>query len=185
MNRITGLPHVHRDQPDAGPDFRGDRSVEEIHRGFAAVGAAEPDRPLANQIGHDDAVAVAGPDRDFIDADSGRSGWTGEVELLLHVELVDLLHGVPMEVHFGGDIFDRRGAATATDGENEASGVARVGGEPGESLAFHAAPRAIDAAEFELEEDRVTAAIQIAAATEDVVVRAAKGEAAEAADRFF
>ena len=80
-----------------------------------------------------------------------------------------------MEIHFGGDVSDGRGAAAATDGEDEASGEAWVGGEPGESFAFHAAPRAIDAAEFEFEKDGVTATIQIAAATEDVVVRAAKG----------
>ena len=90
-----------------------------------------------------------------------------------------------MEVHFGGDIFDGRSAAAAPDGEDEAPGVARVGGEPGEPFAFHAAPRAIDAAEFEFEIDRVTAAIQIAAASADVVVRAATGKTAEAAGRFF
>ncbi len=90
-----------------------------------------------------------------------------------------------MEVHFGGDVFDRRSAAASSDGEDEASGVARVGGEPGESFAFHAAPRAVNTAEFEFEIDRVAGAIQIAAASADVVVRAAKGKTAEAANRFF
>ena len=105
--------------------------------------------------------------------------------MLLHVELVDLLDGVPVEIHFGGDVSDGRGAAAATDGEDEASGVAWVGGEPGEPFAFHAAPRAIDAAEFEFEKHGVAGAIQIAAASAGVVVRAAKGQPAVAADRFF
>jgi hypothetical protein len=37
-----------------------------------------------------------------------------------------------------------------------------VGGEPGEAFAFHAAPRTVDAAELELQEDGMAAAIQIA-----------------------
>ena len=114
-----------------------------------------------------------------------RCGRAGEVELLLHVKHGDLLHGVPVEIHFGGDILDRRSAAAASDGEDEATRVAWVGGEPGESFEFHAAPQAIDAAEFEFEIDPVTGTIQIAAASADVVVRAAMGKTAKAADRFF
>jgi hypothetical protein len=67
-----------------------------------------------------------------------------------------------MQVHFVGDILDRSRAASATDSQDEPSGVAWVSGEPGEAFAFHAAPWTINAAEVELQEDRMTATIQIA-----------------------
>lgn len=117
---------------------------------------------FAAQIGDDDAVGVAGSNGDLIDADRGRFGGAGAIELFLHVEFVDLLDCFPMQVHLLGNVFDGSGAAAAADGDHEASGVAWIGGEPGEAFAFHAAPRTVDAAELELQEDGMAAAIQIA-----------------------
>jgi hypothetical protein len=90
-----------------------------------------------------------------------------------------------MQIHLGGDILDRGRAAAATDGQNEASGIAGVRGKPTESFAFHTAPRTIDAAELELQQDRMPAAIQIAGLADDVVVRSPRRILADATDRFF
>lgn len=113
-------------------------------------------------IGHDDAVRVARPDGDFVNADRGRRGCSREVGLLLPVEFVDLRNGSPMPVHLVGDILDRGRAAAATDGQDEASGVPRVRGKPREPFAFPAAPQAINTTVLELQIDRMPATIQVA-----------------------
>src|SRR4030081_1745800 len=52
-----GLPHVHHGEPDFAALFEPQPVVESRHAGLGAILAAEPDRPLASQVAHHDAIA--------------------------------------------------------------------------------------------------------------------------------
>jgi hypothetical protein len=63
------LPHVHHGKPDLAALFEPQPGIELRHAGLGAVLAAEPDRPLADEVADHDAVAVTPADGDFVDAD--------------------------------------------------------------------------------------------------------------------
>ena len=63
-------PHVHHGEPDFAALLAPQPVIERRHAGLGAIRAAEPDRPLANEVADHDAVAVAFPDRDLVDADA-------------------------------------------------------------------------------------------------------------------
>jgi hypothetical protein len=68
------LPHVHHGELDFTALFRSQPIVERRHAGLGTICAAEPDRPLANQVADHDAIAVvAFADRDLVDADRART----------------------------------------------------------------------------------------------------------------
>jgi hypothetical protein len=63
------LPHVHHDELDFAALPEPQLGVEPCHAGLRTIFAAEPDRPLANQVADRDAIVVALADRDLVDAD--------------------------------------------------------------------------------------------------------------------
>ena len=76
-NGAERLPHVHHGEPDFAALLAPQPVVERRHAGLGAIRAAEPDRPLANEVADHDAVAVALADRDLVDADRLRGGRAG------------------------------------------------------------------------------------------------------------
>jgi hypothetical protein len=66
------LPHVHHDELDFAA-LVGPARQKLRHAGLRAILAAEPDGPLAHQVAHHVAIAVALADRDFVDPDRRRS----------------------------------------------------------------------------------------------------------------
>ena len=118
---------------------------------------------------------MAGSDAEFVDADGGGCRWTGKVELLLHIKLVNVFDGLPVQTHFLRNVGDRRGPAASAHGENEALGVTRIVGEPVEMFAFHPALRTLHATVFELQKHGATATIEIASTAREAVIRATIG----------
>src|SRR5580704_5715810 len=109
------LPHVHHGELDFAALFEPQPVVERRHAGFGAILAAEPDRPLANQVAHHDATAVALADRDLVDDDRAGTRRARTFELSPHVLLLQRLDRVPVELELLGDIADRRLPAAAAD----------------------------------------------------------------------
>jgi hypothetical protein len=69
-----GLPHVHHGEPEPGGLPRAQPGVELIQAGLGAIGPAEPDRPLPEEITDDDPVGVALADRDLVEPDDPGAG---------------------------------------------------------------------------------------------------------------
>ncbi len=113
------LPHVHHGQANPRA-LLGPQPLEElVHARLGAILAAEPDRPPPDQIADHDAVGVALPDRDLVDADHLRRRRPRPPQLLPHVLLLELLDRVPVEMQFLGDVLDGRGPAAPADVEGE------------------------------------------------------------------
>src|ERR1700675_3120725 len=79
------LPHVHHGEPDFAALFEPQPVVERRHAGLGTILAAEPDRPLANEVAEHDAIAVALADRDLVYADRARTRRARTFELGPHV----------------------------------------------------------------------------------------------------
>src|SRR6202030_1317233 len=114
------LPHVHHGELDFAALFEPQPVVERRHAGLGTILAAEPDRPLANQVADHNAIAVALADRDLVDADRSRTRRAGTLELGPHVLLLQRLDRVPVELELPGDIADRCLPAAAADIERKA-----------------------------------------------------------------
>ena len=166
--------------------LRAEPGKELVQARLGAVLAAEPDRSPPFQIADDDAVAVPLADGDLVDADDPWSGAAGPAELFLHVLLVQLLDGMPVEVQLLGNRPDGALPAAPPHVEGEPFGVERVVRQPLQLFALHAAtPRAIDPANRELEIDPPVAARDVAHAARPLVVEGARSAPADPAARFF
>ena len=113
------LPHVHRRKLDFPAGFLAQERIEQIHVGFRAPFAAEPNGAACNEIADNDAIGMPLLDRDLVNADDARLWMTGH-QLLAHVNLVELLDGLPIEMHQPRNILDRHRAAQTADLRGEA-----------------------------------------------------------------
>jgi hypothetical protein len=166
--------------------FRAEPGEELVQARLRAVLAAEPDRPPSLQVADHDAVTVPLADGDLVDADDPRRRAARPTELLPHVLLVQLLHGVPVEVQLLGDRLDGALPASPPDVEGEPPGVERVVRQPVQPFAFHAAtPTAVDPPYRQVEVDAAIATGDVADTPRSLVVEGAVGAPAHAAARFF
>ena len=167
------LPHVHRGDLDASRLFRAQRGKEEVDVGFRPALAADPDRPPAVEIAHDDAIVVALPDGDFVYADRPRRRPSSARNLLLHVDRVEVLDGAGVEALRLGHRRVGHFAAEGAHVHREALSEARVLRQPVEALYVHAAaPRAVDPPALELDVDTKPAGREIPGAAGALVVPA-------------
>ncbi len=180
------LPHVHHRQADARGFPLAKPVVELPHARFRTVLAAKPDRAFPDQVAHHDAVGVALPDRDLVDADRLGTGSTRLGKLRRHVLLLQRLDRIPVELQFLGNILDRPRAAAPPHVMGKALGIERIVGEERELLALHfAAALALYAPYLELEVNARVAAGEIPRAARAPVVPTPVHPCAAAAGRFF
>ena len=180
------LPHVHHRQANAFGLLLAQPVVQHPHALLGAVFAAEPDRALANQIAHHDAVSVSLADRDLVDANRLGAGRTRAGKLRPHILHLQVLDRVPVEMQLLGHAPDRPGCTAPVHVVGKALRVMRVVGEEGKSLALHlSAASAIDAPHLELEIDARVPVGQIAGSTNRAVVPPPVCRAASSACRFF
>jgi hypothetical protein len=109
------LPHVHHCQANTAILPGPQPVIEPTHAGLGAVGAAQPDRPAANQIAHHDPVDLALANRYFVEADDLGARLARAGQLRRHILLVQLFDSVPIEVELLGDVLDRRLPAAPAD----------------------------------------------------------------------
>jgi hypothetical protein len=124
-------------------------------------------------------------DRYFVDADDVRRRRPGTRELLAHVELVELLDGVPIEMHPPRHIGDRHGTTQAANLHGKPQRVFGVVRQKGQLFVLHATVRAGDPVHVKIEIDFPIAAAKIARPSPALVVTAAANLPAPAAHRFF
>src|SRR6202051_258378 len=180
------LPHVHHGVLDFAALFEPQPVVERRHAGLGAILAAEPDRPLSNQVAHHDAIAVALADRDLVDADRAGTRRARTFELSPHVLLLQRLDRVPVELELLGDIADRGLPAAAADIKRKAFGEVRIVRQKIQPFALHGATMAArDAPHFEFQKNPKPGARQIANPAHPPVVPAVPALLATATNRFF
>ena len=179
-------PHVHHGEPDFAALLAPQPVIERRHAGLGAIRAAEPDRPLANEVADHDAVAVAFADRDLVDADRMRGGRAGTSELGPHVLLLQRLDRVPVKLEVAGDIADRCLLAAAADIVRKALGEMRVVRQKIQALAFHAATTtAVDAPHLQFQDNPKPRTRQVANLPQAPVVPALLRQPTAPANRFF
>src|SRR5262249_34432499 len=124
------LPHVHHGQADPLTFPRPQPLEEDVHALLGAVRAAEPDRPAADQVAHDDAVAAPPAAGGSADAAPLRPGRPAPPQLLAHVLHLERLDRLPIEAEFAGHVPDRRGPTATADVVGKPPGVEGVVGQP-------------------------------------------------------
>lgn len=189
--RLRGMSGLERRVASRRAGIGAEPGIEGIHAGFGAVGAAEPDGPAAEsrRAGtHDNSIGMPRPDREFVAADDLGAGMACPVELLLHVRLVEIFDGVPVEMKVLGSVLDGGDTTVASrfHRDREALGVTRVVGKPVELFAFHGlAVATADAPNVDLQVDAPAAAIEVAYPASRLIVEGAMTGAAQAAACFF
>ncbi len=120
------LPHVHHRQPYL---FSGLQALK-MQKTCPCPSRCAPRRRTrwrgADQVADHDPVGVPLPDRDFVDTDHLRPRWPRKAQLLAHVQLVQLLDGVPIQMHPSRHVRNRHRAAQPTDLPREAQRVFRT-----------------------------------------------------------
>src|SRR6195256_2054582 len=180
------LPHVHPGKFVFAALFEPQPVVERRHAGLGTILAAEPDRPLANQVADHDAIAVALANRDLVDADCSGTRRAGTLELGPHVLHLQRLDRVPVELEFLGTTPDGGLPAAAADIKRKAFGEVRIVRQKIQPFALHGATMTTrDAPQFEFQKNPKPCARQIANLPHPPVVPAAPDLLATAANRFF
>src|ERR1022692_2124311 len=128
--RAEWLPHVHDGDANFPAICRAKPDEEGIETLLGAVFAAEPNGPATDQIADDDAIVMAWPHGDFVDADRRRALDAHAPELLVHVLLVQLLDGVPIEQQLLGKLTNRGRTAASPHVVGESFGVQRIVRQP-------------------------------------------------------
>src|SRR5258708_2444614 len=120
--------------------FRGPSQGEEgIQARLGAIRAPEPDRPLANEIGDNDAIGVSPAERDLVESNDAGSWRSVPPELLAHVLLLQRLDGVPIQPQVLGHIPNCRRPTAAPHVEGKALGVEGIVRHTCELLSLHLA----------------------------------------------
>jgi len=180
------LPHVHHGHANPRALLGPQPREELVHAGLGAILAPEPDRPLPDQVAHQDAVDVALLDRDLVDTDYLRRRCPCPSQLLPHVLLLELLHRVPVEMQLLSDVLDRRGTTTTAHIEGEPPRVERVVGEEWQPLSLHfPALNALDPSYVDFQEHSRVPAREIPDPPARPVVEDSMPAATAAARRFF
>ena len=107
-------------------------------------------------------------------------------ELFLHVLLVQVLDGLPIEEEFLGHVLDGSLAAASTDKEGETFGVEGIVGEPFEAFGLHGSELPTqDPSQGIGGVDLLVSTGEVADTTRPLVVEGPMHQAADVADRFF
>src|ERR1700687_5386559 len=124
-------------------------------------------------------------DRYFIDADDVRRRRPGTRKLLPHIEFIEFLDGVPIEMHPPRHIGDRHGTTQAANLHGKPQRVFGVVRQKGQLFVLHATVRAGDSVHVKIEIDSPIAAAKIARPSPALVVTAEANLPAPAAHLFF
>jgi hypothetical protein len=171
---------------DACRLFGTQRGKEEVHVGFGAALAADPDWPPSIEVADDDAVVVPLPDGNLVHADRPRRGQTGTGNLLLHVDPVEVLDRAVVEALRLGHGRVGHLAAECPHMHRETLREAWVLRQPVEALYEHAtAPRTVDPKPLELDIDPEPASRKVAGTAGAFVIAPAAPVATLRADRCF
>ena len=181
-----GLPPVHGGEWDARRLFGTQRGREEVHVGFGAALAADPDGPPSIEVADDDAVVVPLPDGTLVHADCPRRGPAGTGHLLLHVNPVEVLDRAVVEALGLGHGRVGHLAAECPHMHREALSEAWVLRQPVEALYEHAtAPRTVDPKPLELDIDPEPASRKVAGTAGAFIIATAAPVTTLRADRRF
>lgn len=181
-----GLPHVHCGELDACRLFGTQRGKEEVHVGFGAALAADPDWPPSIEVADDDAVVVPLPDGNLVHADRPRRGPAGAGHLLLHVDPVEVLDRAVVEALRLSHGRVGHLAAECPHMHREALRDAWVLRQPVEAFYEHVpAPRAVDPNALELDIDAKPASRKVAGPAGAFVVAPAAPVSTLLANRCF
>ena len=179
-------PHVHHRELDAASLLRSQRGKELIEVLFATTVPAEPDRPRPLQVADDDAVLMPFPNGDLVHANRSRRWRARAGQLLLHVELVEVLHRAVVQMLDPGHRLVGHVVTELADLKREALRVARILHQPVELLYEHgAAPRTPHAPALELEVDTPVGDTNVAHPDATLVIAASATMAAARAARCF
>jgi len=182
----NGLPHVHCGELDACRLFGTQRGKEDVHVGFGAALAADPDWPPSIEVADDDAVVVPLPDGNLVHADRPRRGQAGTGNLLLQVDPVEVLDRAVVEALRRGHGRVGSLAAECPHMHREALREAWVLRQPVEALYEHAtAPRTVDPKPLELDIDPEPASRKVAGTAGACIIAPAAPVATLRADRCF
>ena len=166
--------------------FGTQRGKEEVHVGFGAALAADPDWPPSIEVADDDAVVVPLPDGNLVHADRPRRGQAGTGNLLLHVDPVEVLDRAVVEALRLGHGRVGHLAAECPHMPREALCEAWVRRQPVEALYEHAtAPRTVNPKPLELDIDPEPASRKVAGTAGAFIIAPAAPVATLRADRCF
>ncbi len=171
---------------DARRLFGTQRGKEEVHVGFGAALATDPDWPPSIEIADDDAVVVPLPDGNLIHTDRPRRGPAGTGHLLLQVDPVEILDRAVVEALRLGHGCVGHLAAECPHMHREALSEAWVLRQPVEALYEHAmAPRTVDPKPLELDIDPDPSSRKVTGTAGAVIIATAAPVATLRADRGF
>jgi hypothetical protein len=180
------LPHIHDRDADFSAIFWAKPGKESVEALLRTIFAAEPNGSAANQIADDDAIFMATPHRDLVDADGRRALDADTPELFTHVLFVQLLDSMPIEQQLLGKLADGGRSAASPYIVGESFGVQRIVRQPFEGFVLHGlAPQAIDTPSFVGQVDASVPAREVANLPRPFVVVVKLDFSTDAAHRFF
>jgi hypothetical protein len=180
------LPHVHDRQADFLGFYGAEPGIELIEAGFRTVHAAKPNGPAFEEIADDDAIRVPLAHRDLVDTYDGWVESWGTPELLVHVELVEFLDGVPIEPQLLGHHLHGGIVTASADKESKPLRVIRQRGQPIEPFGPDGtATPAVHTPNTQSQKDSLVAAREIANQAWTLIVEPAMLLPTLSADRFF
>ena len=148
------LPHIHRRQLDAGTLFLAQRLEKQIDVSLFSAFTTDPDRTLPIQVTDDDPVVMSFADGDLINTDGPGCRQARQVNLLLHVQLIEIFHRAVVQAFHLGNSLVRHIPAQLAHMHGKALRIARVVCQPVKMFYMHAAaPRTSDTPAFELQVD--------------------------------
>jgi len=158
---------------------------ELIHVRLRPSPAAEPDRALRLKVAHHDPVGVPLANRDFVNPDHARRRWPRPAQLFAHVDLVEFIDGMAIEMHPPRHVLGRHRVAKPADLHRKPQGVLRVRRQKGLRFVPHPGGFAVHPCHPKIEIEVPIPASEIACPPPTRVVNAAARIAAAAAHRFF
>ncbi len=165
------LPHVHGRQFDVSALFLAQRLEEQVDVSLFTALTTDPNGAPPIQVTDDDPVVMPLANGDLINTDSTGCGQSRQVNLLLHVELIEIFHRAVVQAFHLGDRLVRHIPAQLAHMHRKALRIARVLCQPVKMLYMHAdTPRTIDTPTFELHVNPPSSNRQIAYPQDFLVV---------------
>ena len=133
------LPYVHGGQFDAGALLLAQRLEKQVDVSLFATLTTDPDGPLPVQVTDDNPVVMSLVDGDLVNADGPGLWQLRQVNLFMHVELVEIFHRAVVQALYLGDGLVRHIPAQLVYMHGKALGIARILCQPVKMLYMHAA----------------------------------------------
>lgn len=148
------LPHIHGRQFDSSTLFLTQRLEKQVDINLFAALTTDPDRTTPVQVTDDDPVVMSFANGDLINADGPRRWHSYQLNLLLHVELIETFHRAVVQALHLSNCLVRHIPAQLAYMHGKALGITRALRQPVKMFYMHAAaPRAIDTPTFKLQVD--------------------------------